>query len=320
MNIKAKLSSCCMTAVVLAFTASGSWAADTECVTLGSGANTAIIAVASNFYGPAQALVTAFQGTVGSNTTITICQNSTAHLLDEINNGTGLPPSVFPTDPGFPRYNMFFAANEAAPNSLESTTGNTSFLYAKGIPVFFGLRATVGNASNLVTSASGFGFPITAACTNAGLSSYTINTANAQKVALAGTGAPYGQKSYTIINAITSDEGGGATNLPSTIPSWVYSTLFDNIDVTYDNVITPGATGIKSGFVGKSQICTQLGTISYVQFTGDDCLLLQKAILLKTLAGSNNIAAAALNTYIQGQISGGGWNSIFLPSQCYSAI
>jgi len=327
MNITSKLCSLGMTAVVLSFTALGSWAADTECTvkTVGSGANAAKIAVASNFYAAAQNLVTAFQQTTnGANTAITICHNSTTHLVGEINNGTGLPSSVFPTDPGFPRYNMFFAANVSAASGLQTTTGNTAFTYAYGIPVFFGLRSTIGTADNLIYDQTGYGATITDTCSNAGLAQYEINTNNAQYVALAGTGAPYGVKSHSIINAITSDEGGNATTLPTTIPSWGYSTLFDNIDLTYDAIIA-GTGGIKSGFVGKSQICSRISSgipanqVSYVEFTGTDCRLQQAAILLKTLSGTNNTTASALNSYIQGRISGGTWNT-FLTSECYGTL
>ncbi|HET6419270.1 MAG TPA: hypothetical protein VFG19_03885 [Geobacteraceae bacterium] len=314
MNIKSTLRSLCITAVVFVFTSSVSWAAATECTEkkVGTGVKTAKIAVASNFFTAAKDLVTAFQKTTaGANTAITICENSTTHLLAEIKNGTELPPSVFPTDPGFPRYNLFLAANAAAPNSLQSSTGTISYTYAIGIPVFFGLRTKVPTVGDLITGL-GSGYSATITASTSELSPYAVNKVTAPYVALAGTGAPYGVMSHTILNAM---EG---THIPSVLPSWVYSTLFANIDLTYDAVIA-GTGGIRSGFVSKGQICGQLGSVTYVEFTDSTCELDQKAILLKKSNGSPNATAAALNNYIQGRITNGTWDT-FLSAHCYGTF
>jgi len=312
MSIKSRLCSLGMAAVIFSFTTSGTWAASTVCTTKtnGTGTSTTRIAVASNFYGPAQELVTAFQGTTaGANTAITICQNSTAHLLNEINNGIELPSSAFPTDPGFPRYGLFMAANSSAPTSLQTSTGNIAYTYAYGIPVFFALQSTISSVSGLITGATSS----TISDPLSDLSAlYSVNTSSAQYVAVASSAAPYGVAAHSILNNMMG------TALPNTVPSWVYSTLFSNIDLTYSSVIN-GTT--KSGFVSKAQICDQInGTspaVTYVEFTNSDIVLDQKAILLKS--STTDPVAAALNSYIQGRMTAGTWNS-FLTSNCYGTL
>lgn len=317
MSIKAKLCSLSMTAAVFSFIAPGSWAADTVCTTktVGLGTDTTRIAVASNFYGPAQDLVDAFQlTTAGADTTITICHNSTTHLMAEISDGTGLPSSAFPTDPGYPRYGMFFAANTSA-----ATYGTSAFTYAKGIPVFYGLRPNFSSVSNLITGlGGGTSYAITDTCNNTGLAPYAVNTGGAQTLAIASAAAPYGVAAHTILNAITSDEGNNATSLPNTIPSWVHSPLYSNIDLTY-TAVNNGT--LKSGFVSKAQLCEQIKgnttpAVTYVEFTGTDCTLDQKAILLN----SSDTVSSALNSYIQGRITAGTWNTPFLSDHCYGSI
>ena len=317
MSIKAKLCSLSMTAVVFAFTASVGIAADTVCSPLIYGPDAdpsvtipdTIIAVASNFYTPSQDMVAAFQQTTdGRPTIIQICQNSTTHLMAEISDGTGLPAPLLP-DPGYPRYSMFFAANTSAANY-----GTSAYSYAKGIPVFFGLQSKIASVSNLVTGlGGGYSATITAAVTDLG--PYAVNTGGSQPVAVASAAAPYGVAAHTILNGI---EG---TLLPGTIPSWVYPTLFSNIDLTYA-AIEAGTNGIKSGFVSKAQICDQIKgittpAVTFVEFTGTGCTLDQKAILLKP---SGDSVAAALNSYIRGQMPpNSGWNT-FLTAHCYGTL
>ncbi len=310
MSISFKLSSLGAAAVVFAFTASTVFAANTVCSSLlyGPDADTSvttpdtIIAVASNFYSPAQDMVAAFQQTTNGRATIVqICHNSTTHLAAEISDGTGLPSSAFPTDPGYPRYGMFFSADTTAANY------GTAYSYAKGVPVFY--SPSISNVSGLITGLGNLkSHNMTASCDSAGLSSYAVNTGSSQYVAVAVGGAPYGAKAHTIINAM---EG---TSLPTTIPSWVYSPLFSNIDLTLAAV---GSNNIKSAFVSKAQICSQIsaGTATYVEFTGTGCLLDQKTVLLQ----SSNTTASALNSYIQGRITGGTWNA-FLTDHCYGTL
>jgi len=288
---------------------------NTECITKfnGSGEYPSIIAVDTNFFGAAMALVDAFQMTdVGFETDITICHNSTPHLLTEINSGTDLPSSVFTTDPGFPRYSLFMADNATAPVSLQASTSTIAYTYAYGIPAFFTYEGTSVD-SLIMGLGSGSGATISNACTDAGLSSYKVNTSRAGLVALSGAEDSYGVKSHTILNAITSDEG-DPTLLPATIPPWVYPTLFSNIDLTLAAV---GSNNIKSAFVSKAQICSPIsaGTATYVEFTGSGCTLNQMAILLK----SSDPVASALDSYIKEQITNGTWNT-FLKVHCYGTL
>jgi len=288
MSIKSKLCSLGMTVIVFSFTTLSSWAA-TVCTTktTGSGTNIATIAVASNFYSPAQDLVYNFQQTpAGANTAITICNNSTTALKTEIDNGAN--------------YSLFFAADTTAADYNNSS--RTAYSYAKGVPVFFAYRTNISDISGLITGLSGYGTTLTAN----NLSSYAVNTSSAQSVAVASTDAPYGVKAHSIINSI---EG---TSLPGTIPSWVHSPLYSNINLTFSAV---GSGGINSGFVSKAQICNILSSVVYVAFTGSDYVLDQKAILLN----SSNTVASNLNAYLQDQIDSGDWNT-FLTNHCYGTL
>jgi molybdate transport system substrate-binding protein len=283
-----------VTAVIIVGAAAASWAAATVCTLVPANCTPVDtrVAVASNFYYPAQDMVAQFQGQgkPGYGTCVQVCHNSTGALLTEINNNLTY-------------YGMFFAANATAPESLQSSTGNTAYLYAKGIPVFFGYRDDVTNVGGLITGlGSGYNYELT----TTDLSSYAINTGTAGSVAVAGTAAPYGVKSHSIINSI---EG---TSLPGTIPGWVQSPLYDNIDLTFSAV---GTGSIKSGFVSKAQICDIYGDIAYVQFTSSDYILNQKAILLD----SSNSVASDLNNYVQDEIENDGWDD-FLIDHCYGTF
>ncbi|GFE62026.1 hypothetical protein [Geobacter sp. AOG2] len=300
MSIKTALHSCCTAAAVLTLTASGGWAA-TTCVTrtVGTGLNVTKIAVASNFTTPAQDMVDAFQlTTAGANTAITICNDSTTNLRSQIDANSNL-------------YSMFFAADTTA-NYYDTTSPRIAYSYAKGVPVYFTYRGaddrTVDELiSNLTISDKNSDYYAT--LTGSNLSTYVIaDTTTAGSTAIANAGAPYGVKAHAIVNSI---EG---TALPTTIPTWVVSPLYTNINLTFDAVTTSGTT--KNGFVSLAQICSIKNSVSYVEFTHSDYTLDQKAILLLP----SDTVAANLNSYIQGQISAGTWNSTFLPLHCYGTI
>jgi len=302
MLTKSKLYSFCVSAALLMFVSSNGWAVDTVCTLVPTDCGTpdTRIAVASNFFGPAKQMVANFQaiGKPGNGTCIQVCQNSTGALLTEINNNLSY-------------YGMFFAANSTAPESLQSSTGNTAYLYAKGIPVFFGYRNDVTNVGGLITGlGSGVNFNMTAT----DLSSYAVNTSTAGNVAVAGIAAPYGLKAQAILNSIESLNPG----LPGTIPSWVHSPLYDNIDVTFSAV---GTGGIKSGFVSKAQICDIYGDVAYVQFTSPDYLLNQKAILLDSSDSTNppSTVAGKLSKWVKDEIANDGWDD-FLIDHCYETF
>src|SRR5262245_17538892 len=107
-----------MAASFAALFTSRSWAAPTQCVTVGVGVPTLKLAIAANFFAPAQAMATHYiNSSGGSVTAVLVCQNSTAHLNAEILDGTELPPQMLP-DTGRPRYDYFFAANTSTPTAL----------------------------------------------------------------------------------------------------------------------------------------------------------------------------------------------------------
>jgi len=125
-------------------TASAAWGqAATVCNTEATPNPTITIAVASNFYGPAQALVADFTqaGAPGAGKVIRVCHNSSGLLVNEINAGTP--------------YSLFLAADADWPGEVdESKRGpNEPFTYAYGIPVLWSAKVATdglmnGNAIN----------------------------------------------------------------------------------------------------------------------------------------------------------------------------
>jgi len=310
MNGKAGVYSCGVICALFLFAASGSWAADTLCTVIGS--STAVdttIAVDSIFYEPAQDLVTAFEATTaGSGKTIRVCHNSTEHLLAEIKNGIALPASAFSADPGFPRYGLFMAANVAAPNSLQSSTHTIAYTYAYDTPVFFARRDTINTVQGLMSGLEG---GTSATMPGIATSSQAINTSNARMVAVADSKTDHNGR---IAATILSDMGLQLRKRGITTPSWVHSPLYFDSNLAYRSVID----GINvSGFASKGQICRQInsGSVTYVEFTGAKYTSHQNTILLN----SSNLTASALNSYIQGRIIDGTWNT-FLSDHCYGTF
>jgi len=310
MNDKAGVCSCCVIGALFLFAASGSWAADTLCTVIGS--STAVdttIAVDSIFYEPAQDLVTAFETTTaGSGKTIRVCHNSTEHLLAEIKNGTALPPSAFPADPGFPRYGLFMAANVVAPNSLQASTHTIAYTYAYDTPVFFARRDTINTVQGLMNGLEG---GTSATIPGIATSGQAINISNARMIAVADSKTDHnGRIAATILRdmGLLSRKWGGGT------PSWMHNPLYSDSNLAYRSV-TDGVN--VSGFASKGQICRQInsGSVTYVEFTGAKYTSHQNAILLN----SSNPIATALNNYIQGRIIDGTWNT-FLADHCYGTF
>lgn len=278
-------------------------AAPTVCTVVPSNSTyDATIAVASNFYGPAQSLVADFTATgkPGAGKYIRICQNSTAVLNTEIRTGTS-------------GYSLFLAANAATPNALVGTsyvqTSATSDLYAKGVPVIFGLTSSVPNVGTLIP---GLGSGTAATKSGAVTSADAINTTNAQTIAVANpTAAPYGAAAVTILTAMELWD--------DPIPSYIHTPLYDNIDVTFQSV-TAGTN--KSGFVSKSQICGGIAPVSpviytYIAFTG--YLLDQKGILINSGNSTQNALGASLKSFMLSNPSPTYW-STFLSTNCYASI
>ena len=283
---------------------------------IGTGVNKARIAVASNFYYPAQSLVKDwFQASsLGTGTSVIVCHNSTGNLRTEINGG-------------YKGYTMLFTADETAQNF--NTADVEAFVYAKGVPVLAAKKEVISSVTELVTGVTAGDVATIDAAPAALSASYQIITATAEKVSIADPGgAPYGVAAQLIFNNMMS------VNIPSTMPSWVFTGgnvaangLWNNIDNTYSAVINNSVTvsgtayptsDVKSGLLGKSQICGEIAPNAatpswvYVEFTHPDFIRNQKAILLD----SENTAASKLNDYIQGAMVNGDWGD-FLFDNCY---
>ncbi|NLW36826.1 MAG: hypothetical protein GXY80_15320 [Syntrophorhabdus aromaticivorans] len=239
--------------------------------------------MAANFAAAASQLITdcSASGKPCNDIKYTICSDSTGNLRTAIE-------AAYNSATGFATYGYFFAADTTAAKYDTWTGTGDSYVYATGVPVFFGSYNTSGihQVGDLINS---LGSSKSMAITGSVQGNYTINTASAQYIGLANSTAPYGQMSHTLINQMQG------TSLPDTIPSYVYSPLWGNIGICYDKVMDHTT---KTGFVGKSQICNGSGgvdtnTYVYVEFTASQYLLTQKAIKLNTSDG-----ATALDDYI----------------------
>jgi len=266
------------------------------------------LAIASNFYVPAQTMAQNFiNASSGTVTAVLVCMNSTAHLSAEITSGTQLPPELLP-DPGFPRYDYFFAANSSTPISLQSSTGTTAFLYANGIPILYSsttLNPSVATVGDLIV---GLGSATNASISGTSLSQYQINS-RAQLVGVADPlQAPYGVAAQSITTAMGYVWSGNTPPTPPVLPS-----LFANIDLTFASVgTTVNGQFVGAAFAAKSQICASLGSVQYVQFPSFQTV--QWAIQLTT-----GPVTTRFDTYLHQQINTGNWN-VFLAQNCYSAI
>jgi len=116
-------------ALALALSASAAWGqAATVCNIPADPAPTITIAVASNFYEPAQALASSFTaaGAPGAGKVVRVCHNSTKLLVNEIKAG-GAP------------YSLLLAANTAGPAEVKDAgkASELPFPYAYGVPVLW---------------------------------------------------------------------------------------------------------------------------------------------------------------------------------------
>jgi molybdate transport system substrate-binding protein len=289
-----------MTVLAAMFAASGGFAATcADPIVNGTGANAAKIAVASNFYGPAQDLVKNYfhLSPYGANTAVTVCHDSTGNLKTAISSGNA------------DGYAMFFAADNTTIPALEM---GKDFVYARGVPVLF--TNSVSNVTDLIPTAPALVGGVST-ISNVLTPVDALNTGTAQPVAIANpTTAPYGNSACKILNDMGLISSVCPT-LPATLPAWL-SQPYSNIDNTYNAVTpnTPTATNT-SGFAAKSQVCQNLGTgtLKVIEFTNSQYATEQTALLIKT----ENAGARALNAYIHSTLFTGEWNE-FLADNCYN--
>jgi molybdate transport system substrate-binding protein len=288
-----------MTVLAATFAASGGFAATcADPIVNGTGANAAKIAVASNFYGPAQDLIKNYfhLSPYGANTAVTVCHDSTGKLKTEIQTGNTAG------------YTMFFSADNTTIPSLEI---GKDFVYARGVPVLF--SNTAANVQALIPTAPAM---VEGVSTISGVltSADKLNTANAQMVGLSDpVSAPYGNAACKIMNdmGLISSE---CPAMPATQPSWLDSYTGKNVDAAYNSVIPNGGANT-SGFAAKSQVCQALntGTLKVVEFTNSKYATEQTAVLIDT----ENAGAVAINAYIHSSLFTGEWNE-FLADNCYN--
>ncbi len=318
MPIRAKQFFLGLAGVVFAFATSPAWAQTTNCTVVpSSGSYDATIAVASNFYGPAQDLITTYTSTgqPGAGKRIRICENATAVLNTEIRTGTS-------------GYSLFLAANSTTPTGLQGTpyvqSGATAQLYATGIPVLFARYATVSDVKTLIPSlASG----VWAGISSNNLTANPLSISASQTVAVADpSAAPYGDAAFKIMGSLPPNPTTGMRLLhyppaPSPLPSFL-SSLYGNIDLTFQSVASSPYAN-KSGFVSKAQICTGIGssppTYIYVQFTGASYILKQEGILIASGNSGQDVIGASIFNYMLNNSSPTFWPD-FLDAHCYGQI
>jgi hypothetical protein len=318
----------CVAVLAAMFTVQGAFAAADVCVAVPLGATapySAIIGVASNFFEPAKVMLNNFQNTAaGTGTTFLLCHNSTTTLEQNIGN-----------------YDMLFAADDSAYNysAFAEGTAYEAFDYARGVPVLFAPYSTsasgISNVGQLINGLSASAIAATIAAgpsTTPSISTYNLASGLTNaigRVAVANTGAPYGQATYKILNDMM------ATSLPGTFPSptnWVFTPMPDNISLTFNAVTTNSVdvngdgtnedtSSVRAGFVGKSQICTPgpLSNYVYVEFTNLRYTLVQSAAITSAATGTALTAVEGLYTFIKTKMSdltATGWNA-FLAANCY---
>lgn len=273
---------------------------------------TTTIAVASNFYTPAQELVQGFLSATSSSSTIRVCHDSSGTLMTEI---TGTP--------SYP-YTLFLSADEDRPETLQNTYSNlvatdaTAFRYANGIPVFY---VASGTASDLLLSGQSGSY-----AASEDQSAVQIDTDSVTRLGIANTSsAPYGAKAKEILTAMgqwsdASVYDADSVYTPSTSGSCTQSAGSTQWICQYKNVAitlsAATAADVNAIFVSWGQVCTSTST-QYVKFP--DYAIPQYGILL-ALSGSTTAGqtlAADLVSYMN--LGSTGWNE-WLGTRCYGSI
>jgi|GEM_PF-1055448 len=345
MSVKAKRLSMLVAAIACGMAASHSWAADTVCsvvaydgfsvtrttVTAGNVSSFSpdtTVAVASNFYGPAQDLVEAFlTSAAGSSySEIGVCHNATGHLMGEIMalsssrtiNGTtySAHPSVITGEPlslaiSY-KYGLFLAANAKAPADLvySDTYSSTNYTIGSAVNVANGLPALILDPGETSYSAADLvktgvtGDPVGYYYGTTSTGPVKINFASyLSPIAIADpANAPYGLAAQTILTAMSQWQT--PTNMGTSVSASCTSTAsgntpaicrYDNIDLTL-SAIGDTSNNIKAGFASWGQFC---GSATYDEFvTFPSYAIEQWGVLLETDAtngtssGSETAAAA----------------------------
>jgi len=289
----------------------------------GTGSKKATIAVASNFRLPAYELITAYfqASSYGDDTEVTVCGDSTATLITEINGGN-------PRD-----YVMLFVADESARQEF----GSEAFTYARGVPVLAAMKAVIPDASGLITSIpalSGDVVTITEGGAELG-DKYQINIAAAAISVADPEAAPYGKAAELILKDMMDIDVNVGDK--AELPSWIFSDgnasngLWNNIDRTWwafngnpggDSIVAGKDTsGVKSGFIAKSQICGDIAPKEasspyvYVEFMYPEYIRNQTAVVID----SGDPVASSLDEYIKEAMANGEW-ATFLDNNCYLPV
>jgi molybdate transport system substrate-binding protein len=213
---------------------------------------TLTIAVASNFFDPAQGVAQRYINDVDPDAVINVCSNASGILVREINGGN-------PAE-----YTLFLAANATFPDDITVPTSGGSFPYVKGIPVLW---------SNSITEAA----MLQSAAVPGG---FQINPANVTSLVIANPAdAPYGAAAQTILTAINQWYVSPAT------PPWRQD-VEANVDLAYQDILN--VTDV-AGFVSKAQICPNLPlppTTGYHDF-GSTYYFNQNGILINPGGGAS---------------------------------
>jgi hypothetical protein len=227
---------------------------------------------------------------------------------------------------------MLFAA-DSSPSTKYSAISIKPYLYAYGVPVFFGYLSGNGftnyisSQSDLITTGTGCTINANHQITNApsALSACTISgtlTGKSKSVTIANPlKAPYGNDAANILDLTAPIYPQTTYSIPvgtaispakniatETDPTWlVLSTTNANITAAFNAV---GKTTVYAGFAAMSQVCKIESKVAFVQFSNSSFILSQTAA---------SFAANDLNTQIKGQIGNKTWDG-FITQWCYQPI
>ena len=270
----------------------------------GTGGSLLKIAVASNYYCPAVDMVHYFlqSASSGTNLMVKVHHGSTGTLIAELESNSIAYDFLFTADEISQTFvNNINFANYTNSNVLEEEVA--AFLYAKGVPSFFGYKADgITNVGKLIVGlGSADNFVVDEYGEDLADMDYEVNSM-AEAVAVAVTpAAPYGTAAAAIFSEFTS--------WPSISGPW------NNIATTYDKV---GTAGVKSGVVSKAQICNNIkaGQVSHVDFTG--YTLNQEAVQIT--GNGQPLMDWILGEMVEGENdTNSAWND-FLDNHCYGLL